>query len=325
MTSLEHNQKFCSDFMVKNKVFSRYSRVSEQVPTILLDTSPLPKNAYNPSILRNWQTKEMFLTYRYHFADDFRTKLGIATIGSAGSIRSVQDLDLGAGEHSVEDARLFSLHSEPWMSWVEADISERMHPKAIVKYGQIEPGFKVNRVYQPAQSSGNDWREMQKNWCFFESDENLFCIMISWPEQIIFQIQGEKVINEYKTKGITWPYGNIRGGNIVPHKGKLLRFFHSATNRGIGRPEHRYFVGCCVMNSRPPFETVKICSKPIIYGSEVDQLKSADRKACFHFKPNVAFPCGAINDGDNFVLSTGINDMACSIVRLTENHLNLTL
>lgn len=335
--SAEHNSRLCAEAVAKSGVHSRFPRVSEQVECLTLGLESLPKHAYNPSILRNGG--KLWMTYRYHFGGDARTRLGICQLGDGGKV--VKSADLPISAFSVEDARLFSLHGEPWMSWVESQWEGKFeNPRCITKYAQLESyldplepdeeirrnqvlmGFKINRQFQ-VKAGGNDMSSMQKNWCFFESDENLFCIFESWPEQIVFQIKGDAVINEYRTKEVKWPYGPVRGGTIVPYDSKLLRFFHSATDYGIGRPEHRYFVGAAILESKPPFATIAISRKPVLYGSESDNFKSAERKAIHHWKESVAFPTGAIVDGDNFILAVGVNDCACALVRIKPEMLNL--
>ena len=332
--STEHNSKLCAEFIARSKVFSRYPRASEQAESLPFG-SGLPKFAYNNSVLG--QDGKILMTYRYHFADDYRTKLGMATIVNSKIEKAV---DLPIDGISTEDARLFSLHGEPWMSWVDSNFLGQKDPKCCVKYaqldsyldplepdeairrGQVEKGFKVDRIFQ-VKAGGNDMTSMQKNWCFFESDENLFAIFETWPEQIVFQIKGDVVINEYRTPTTMWPYGIIRGGNIVPYDGKLLRFFHSSTDYGIGRPEKRYYVGALLMERRPPFTVLAVSKKPILYGSEIDNLTSADRKACRHWKATVVFPCGAVVAKDTFILAAGINDASCALLRIKPEMLNL--
>ena len=318
--SLKYNAALLRSFLAKCKVYSRYPRVSEQAQCLPLDIAKLPAHAYNPSIIRHHD--KLWMTYRYH-SGDRTTKIGIAEISPTGDVVSTQDLALG--ETSCEDARLFSLHGEPWMSWVEAKWDEGfVNPLCVVKYTRLDKGqdWKTTRIYQP-KVDRNDWSWMHKNWCFFESDENLYCINRSWPQQTIFQIQGETVIQEHNPPGICWPYGEIRGDNIIPYEGKFLRVFHSATDKGIGRIEHRYYIGACLLESKPPFNVLAVSKKPILYGSEIDMFKSAERKACFHWKANVVFSCGLMLDEDHFIISVGINDAACAMVRISKDKLNL--
>ena len=312
---MRHNRELCEKYMTDNGVTSRYPAVTEQVETIPLDTSKLPPFAYNPSICK--VNGKLCLSYRYHFDGDARTRLGIATIVD-GAATNPKDLEFTtpAKGNSLEDARLFRFHGETSVSWVESTLEAGRTPRCVVKYGHFDSGHKVGRSFQ-VKGGSNDGTSMEKNWAFFESDENLFAIYASQPVQVVLQIQGETIINEYKTPEARWPYGVIRGGNIVPYDGKLLRFFHSRTDLGLGRLEPRYYAGACLMDAKPPFKVLAISKKPIIYGSELL------RYPIHHFKENVVFPCGAMVDGDAFILSLGINDSACLLAKIKPAALNL--
>ena len=312
---MKHNRELCEKYMADNGVTSRYPAVTEQVETLPLDTSSLPPFAYNPSICK--VNGKLCLSYRYHFDGDARTRLGIATIVD-GAATNPKDLEFStpAKGNSMEDARLFRFHGETSVSWVESTLEAGKLPRCVVKYGHFESGHKVGRSFQ-VKGGSNDGTSMEKNWAFFESEENLFSIYASQPGQVVLQIQGETIINEYKTPEARWPYGVIRGGNIVPYDGKLLRFFHSRTDLGLGRLEPRYYVGACLMDAKPPFKVLAISKKPIIYGSELL------RYPIHHFKENVVFPCGAMVDGDAFILSLGINDSACLLAKIKPVALNL--
>lgn len=331
MISLEYNRKLNAEYISAGKVFSRYPKVSQQAESLPLETAKLPAYSYNPSLYR--ANEKVLLTYRYHpKPGDFTTRLGIAELGANGVVEKSSTLPIDG--FSIEDGRLFSLHGEPWLSWVESKWEGKFeNAKSIVKYSRLEqvvnalpgePRWKVSRIYQ-VEGGGNDGASTQKNWCLFESNENLFCVFETVPEQIVFQIQGHKIVNEYRTPASRWPYGTIRGGNIVPWKDKLLRVFHSSIDYvwAGGRIEKRYFIGCLLMNPTTPFAVVAVASKPMIFGSEIDGLNSAQRKVCHHWKANVAFPCGAVADGENLVIAVGINDAACAVVRVKDSQLHL--
>lgn len=315
--SIIHNRDLATDFIAKSGVLSRYPKVSEQVECLPLDSARLPAFSYNPSIYR--KEGRLWMTYRYHYEANFKTRIGIAEIKENGEVLKSQDIPLS--NDSCEDARLFTLHVEPWMSWVEARFTDGHYAAtSVVKYGKLSSDWKITTVHQPARHA-NDGNYMQKNWCFFESDENLFCVYRSWPEQIIFHVQGDSVVSEYKSPGVKWPYGETRGGNIVPYKDKLLHVFHSSTQQGIGQREQRYYVGACLMEPKPPFSVLAVIKKPIIYGSEVDNLTPEQRASCRQWKSNVVFPCGLLTEGEGWILACGINDSACALVKIKDLNL----
>ncbi len=318
--TLKHNRELAAAFIAKSKVFSRFPKVSEQAEFLPLDTSKLPPYAYNPSIIDAHGKRLM--TYRYHFAGDWRTRLGIAEVDPIGIAFNPQDIPLEG--NAQEDARLFWFHGEVWMSWVESNFIGQSNPKCVVRYGQLEQG-RIVRVLQP-KCGGNTGKDMEKNWAFFESDENLYCIYKAEPEQTVLQMQGETVIHEHKTTGPRWPYGTIRGGSIVPYDGNLLRFFHSSTDRGPGCMEYRYYMGACLMEPKPPFKTIAASKNPILFGSEIDHLTGAQRKACFHWRTmgkSIVIPYGAVIHDGGWLVSVGINDFSCALVKIKPEMLNL--
>lgn len=308
---LVYNSKLANEYIAASGVASRYPSVTDQCDTISIDCSKLPRFSYNPSICKH--IGRLWLSYRYHFSGDYRTRLGIAEIVD-GVCREPRDLSLSGT--SLEDARLISFRGDLLASWVESDFLGQLNPKSVIKYSNITSSGAPERVYQPAPHA-NDGQTMQKNWCFFESDENLFCIFLSVPEQIAFHLQGNVVINEHKTPAVRWPYGSVRGGAVVPYDGKLLRFFHSKTIAGIDRPEIRYYVGACIMEPKPPFAVTRVSRRPIIYGSELPKTD------VFHFKQNVVFPCGAVANDGYWTLAIGVNDCACALAKITPEQLNL--
>jgi predicted GH43/DUF377 family glycosyl hydrolase len=127
---------------------------------------------------------------------------------------------------------------------------------------------------------------------------SLYCIYKSHPDQIVFEMEGDRVIKEYKIPGPRWAWGDIRGGTTpIPYKGALLRFFHSALDYDILPNRRRYFVGAMTMEDKPPFKPVAISRRPILWGSELDTLSETERSSALQYKTKVIFPLGAVQNG----------------------------
>lgn len=183
--------------------------------------------------------------------------------------------------------------------------------------------LEIPKFWQPA-IEGNDFSTCQKNWVFFDRGGKLFCIHSCHPHHSIYELDGDRVAMHYSTLGPRWPYGEIRGGTVpVEHEGRLLRFFHSATRQGIGTVEHRYYIGAYVMEPEPPFAVLAVSRKPILYGCEVDAMKSAERKACPFWKANVVFASGILVQDGHWLLSVGVNDSGIALAKITPDRLNL--
>jgi predicted GH43/DUF377 family glycosyl hydrolase len=315
----ENNERLMKDWMHLKGISTNYPKVSSQAKTTVINPNAIYKFGYNPSIIRH--DGKILLAYRAHpVLTDAQTKIGIAELDEDLNVRSNQLLDIPG--KSVEDPRLFCGEKYLYLSWVESTWPEQP-PKSVVKFGMLkslEGKWGTSLESQPNYGR-NDFSTMEKNWVFFIHEEKGMCLYASQPEQIVISIWGEK-ITEFKSKSPTWAWGDIRGGCIVPYKDKLLRFFHSRLENEPAPIRWRYYVGCLLMESTPPFKVLKVCKEPIIRGSEDDDL-GEQRQACPHWKSNVIFPTTCILQGDDFLLSVGINDAESAVVRLKEEDLKL--
>jgi len=142
MTSLDHNRELMTALLAKAGNPPRFPPVSQQAECLPLDTSKLPPFAYNPSIFRTGD--KTLLTYRYHFAGDFRTKLGLAQLTPDGAVQNAVDLPLKG--NSLEDARLFTFRVEAWLSGGESEFIGQAHPKSVVKYAPMSNLEESNQV-----------------------------------------------------------------------------------------------------------------------------------------------------------------------------------
>jgi len=147
---------------------------------------------------------------------------------------------------------------------------------------------------------------------------SLFFIYQTMPEQIVCEVEADTIVNTYKSKSPEWDYGDIRGGNIIPWKGGLLRVFHSRMDNEMPPHYWRYYVGALLMESKPPFNVISITKKPILVGSE--EGGSLD---CFHHKPKVVFPLGLQAMDGGVLISVGVNDCESVVVKMSEGELKL--
>ena len=247
-------------------------------------------DAYNPSILE-FEGRTVTI-YRYHDRNDWRTALACDD-GYGEEFRLVSPLPK---EYSLEDARLFELGGNIHAAYVASTVVDREW-RSYVAYGEIRDG---HLGHVQVQYNGNDFRGMTKNWVPFVHDDVLHLLYgIKGNDQIVLRVDGNRVQAEYNSPGPTWAWGQIRGGAIVPHEGKLLRFFHSRVGEHAAG---KYFIGASLMDASPPFKTEAVSSKPVIEG---DERWTAD---CPHWKANCALPFGAIKRDGKFLLSYGRND-----------------
>lgn len=294
------------DIVIKSPMLARYPAVADQLETLKLDTRHMMLFGYNPTLLKTPQGFNM--VYRYHEAGS-NTALGVAEFDILGNFQSGGRLH-AIKDKSLDDAKYFQCNGQTLISWVESNYP--LDLKAVVKYAPISGGLDLGHI-KTFPFDGNDGSTCQKNYLPFDK----YCIYACSPKHLVyehFDTSSDVAWCKHETESPRWAYGEIRGGTPpVPYEGKLLRFFHSSLrNEFASTVAHRYYIGCYLMEDKPPFKVVRVCKKPILFGSELDSLTTEQRTKCFHRKVNVVFPNGLIEAKDSWLLSSGAND--CEIV-----------
>lgn len=318
---LAHNEKLHSEFQVSHGEITLAKAVVDQLPSVIINRHALEPYAYNPTIIQH--NDRLLCCYRFHDQRDLSTALSVAQIDLSGNVLRKWPLQLPQAGGSEEDARFFMFKGELHLSYVDSTYPS-LPARAVVKYGRlVEDGDVMKLVdIQQVQYGDNDYEHCNKNWIFFEHNNELLCWFTA--EELI-RVKGSTALQVAKNKLPGWEYGQIRGGTIpVPWKnGSLLRFFHSAIDSEIAPYRRRYFIGAMVMRGKHPFDSTIISKHPIITASERDILSAMERSGCGQYKPKVVFPLGCVPVEDGWVLSVGINDSHCALVKITETDLNL--
>lgn len=222
-------------------------------------------------------------------------------------------------DNSMEDCRLF-LHMEKlWLSWTVSQWPATEF-RAVVAVGVLvedEKSWRIKPWHIP-NYGGNDFSTIQKNWLFISRGEKLFCWYgIVNNEQIVLHIEGARVEEVFKSKALPWK-SEIHGGAICEFEsGNLLHIFNSHTVHS-NRTLDRYRIGAAELAGAPPFEMLRISTRPILVGEEGACLDKNPR-----YKSSVVFCCGVIREGNEFLMSFGNNDNDCRLIRLTKDDLHL--
>lgn len=222
--------------------------------------------------------------------------------------------------NSFEDGRLFVHQNKLWISCTVSQWPSDQF-RSVVAYGALvesESHWSIGPYYLPNYGR-NAFTAVEKNFLFIPRGEQLWCIYrVIGHEQIIIQLEGSVVKEVLKSKALLWPKAEIHGGAICEgNNGNLLHFFNSHTSHKE-RHRDRYSIGCAELAGQPPFDMLRISKSPILSGEEGACL---DKNV--HYKSNVVFCCGAIKDGDSWLLSYGWNDCQARLVRLREADLKL--
>ena len=316
MTSHQHNDILAKKFGVPPP----YPPVTQQLETLPLNRKQLKPHGYNPSIIR-WNGR-ILMAYRFHPGYEWATRLAVAELDQSFKVIGHKELGLG-DKASFEDPRLFIHQDALWMSWTEsAGPTGNWH--CVVKYGKLKEEEKLWTVpgqFQP-KFGFNDGAALEKGWVFHPHGKALFFVYESSPSYVLCEVEGDVASEASREKSEHWPWGAKKGGCIVEcADGKYLRFFHSTLDNennpgAVNNHKRRYYIGCT--------KDGRQCRRPILAGSELCDLTGIEMTSINHYKSNVVFGSGAIAmDDGSFVLSVGINDAQCALIRVKESDLNL--
>ena len=276
----------------------------------------LTTDGYNPTMMDD------FLIYRHHpTPGHWRTQLKI--------IDGVTDLaDIKPPEqfkdHSIEDARFFTIGGRPHISYTVArtvQVGGANQFRCVMQYGEIvhQDGYwQIKNHFQPKYGH-NDFSALEKNWSFWAYEGRLFAAYQRSPEQIIIEIEGDKVVQEYRTPCPPCSFGTPRGGtHPIRNNGEdWIQFFHTQTVNRKSAFWWNYSMGALTMDAKPPFAIKKISSHPVLVGNE---KYFPNNKV---WKPKVVIPFGAEYRNGEYRVSVGLNDSACAIATIKQDMLNL--
>lgn len=298
-----HNKNLFDKFMAEHKIAFERPPVADQLPTFKVDV-----RGYNPSIIR-WNGK-LLMSYRYHHDGTLSTRLALAELDETFKVVENHNLELNDESLSQEDARLFIHDGKLFMSYVASEWPR--FPSATVKYVELtKPDHWRSTL--PIEHPYKDRQTLEKNHLPFPQADGL---KIIYKSGVIFKVDSR---DEWLSTPDHWPYGEIRGGTVpMPYGDKLIRFFHSSLKNEMPPLRARYYCGALLMSPVPPFQTLAISSRPILYGSEVGGDDTQRQ-----FKKAVVIPYGAIEHDGGWIISTGINDSECRLVVVKPENLNL--
>ncbi len=320
-----HNEGKAREWLKDNGGEALFPAVSKQIKAMRVNPVALHPYGYNPSIIRH--NGRLLMAYRYHPNNNLSTRLAMAEFDGQWNVVKNYEIQVPSQSQSSEDPRLFTFQGQLWMSWVDADFPSPA-PTSTVKIGritQISSAWNIEDMKQPLREGGNRGTDVEKNWVFFEHDQQLHWLYKTINgSQFIEQLENGTGNVAHTSKAPRWAWGEIRGGTTpLPYNGKLIRFFHSSLDFEMPPAQRRYFMGAAIMEPEPPFKTVAVSKSPIVIGSELEDLTETERAGCLAHKQKVVFPAGAIIHEDGWVVSVGLNDCESALLMVKEKNLNL--
>jgi hypothetical protein len=211
-----------------------------------------------------------------------------------------------------EDPRVLVYNNKIYISCVNYihEKNHLIHQKILVLNENFEHINSIHPVYGHNGKSIIENSGREKNWTYFIYENKLYCVYTIDPHVVIEFDWNGNVVSKYVTyfncKNI-WKYGYCRGGtNPIYKDGYMHSFFHSSIP--CNKTRRKYIMGYYKFEAKPPFNIVEINENPILWGNEIDDFILKE------INPPVIFPCGAVLDNNQFIISYGVNDEKTGIL-----------
>lgn len=308
---LAHNRAKLAEFLTANNIRCQRPPIDQQVESVIV--KGIHPGGYNGAIQR-FEDK-LVLVYRWHNdpQQPAKTILSISELDAEFNVTSNQVLDLN-DDNSLEDGRLFVHEGKLKMVYVSSRWPAM--PWSVVKVCTLsKPDHWRASDFQETPPVGIEKQPIEKNFVPFVVGGRAYVIYRSWPRQIIYSLYDGQI---FECEPLRYPYGEIRGGCVIPYGDKLLRFFHSSNRSEMPPVTWRYFCSIAIHEPTRPFEMIRVLQRPIIFGSEIGGDESLR-----HFKPNIVMPMGVIEHEGGWALSIGRNDAEVLIAKIKPEDLNL--
>lgn len=204
------------------------------------------------------------------------------------------DLKHRRAKYGREDPRLFRFRGQLHISYIGC-VGTTNPLRTHQLYARLTDDLRVEKEFAPRLRVRQWW---EKNWTFFEHDEQLHAIYSISPYRVI-RIDGEDTADVLvDNQTLPWSGGVLRGGASPVRVGdEWYCFFHGK----IAAPEYSvYNTGVFVFQAKPPFRIVAITPHPI-------DVANIENKPDDQWCP-VLFCGGAVRHGTSWVTANGIHD-----------------
>lgn len=214
-----------------------------------------------------------------------------------GSLRRLRLFRESVSNYGREDPRLFWFRGRLHVMFT--GVSGNFSPTHVC-YARLRENLTVEKIYAPHYERRRGW---EKNWQFFEHEEELYAVYTIAPHRVL-KIDGDQATEAYLTQdAVPWAAGEMRGGAPPVHIGdEWWSFFHSSLEPG---GKKTYYTGAYAFEARPPFRITRITREPILVGDW--NVKPPDQYCA------VVFAGGAVRVGDRWIVAHGMYDRWCEL------------
>lgn len=266
---------------------------------------------FNPSLIEDPTTPGGYLlAYRDGWAGSeihlIRLGADFAPVGESWRL----DLRHNQAAYGREDPRLFMHAGRLHIAYIGV-VGQRAKIHTNMLYARLTEDCRVEEVFAPRLKGRRSW---EKNWSFTSHGGELFAIYTVSPHRVL-RITGNAAEHAYESPcPIPWKGGEMRGGAAPVLVGnEWWHFFHDRLENGV----RTYRTGLYTFENALPFKIRRYIPEPIMVADGT--TKPADQYAA------VVFTCGAVRQGGDWILSSGIHDRYSELTRFSHAELESKL
>ena len=220
---------------------------------------------------------------------------------------------INPNHYSLEDPRFFVHNNQLWIQ-----ISVIRHINHDITWGKIGIVNYNTQTLRILQVDGGN-TPLEKNWVFFEYEDELYCTYALFNGQHAVYKVDERVIKSCYQTAFVNIYPTLSGtSNLVLKDGLLWGVGHTKTVKKQKLWIAEYSAIFYAINPGPPFQVVYLQKSPFISTNGEHRTFDGRTIGCI-------FPSGLIADGDDWIISAGINDLFISILRIPHAEVTKTL
>lgn len=289
--------KGCSDFLprgvIGGKLVKRFDEhnLSPSTPGKRFNTSIVAEgDGYILAYRTGWKGSEINL---------IRLDAYFAPVGDSWQL----SLSHSRANYGREDPRLFWHNDRVHVAYIGVTSNSGKVATSVL-YARLTEDLQVEEVFYPHLPERHMW---EKNWSMFSHGGTLYATYAIAPHRIL-RIDGNHAEFAYESiMPAPWHGGEMRGGASPILIGN--EFWHVFHDRIMVAGVKTYRAGIYTFTNKPPFRVQRFIAEPIMVADGA--TRPGDQYcAC-------VFPCGAVVDGDDLVISSGVHDRWTELQRFS--------
>lgn len=292
---------------------------------------------YNPTLIRHNGRTYMF--YRYEPSPGcYYTDIAMAEISTGGSIsgtpRKLRIPRTSAAVCTLDDPRAYVWRGNLWLMVTQSTETRGKNGmwaahitlnRIDLETGNTLQTIKPDIGHNHNLSSGFHGIKCEKNWVPIVNGDSLYFIYSIDPLKIAVWNDKRKnleMLVSHQDILTNLHYINDRkqriyrgSTNFVEDCGDYIGMWHASSMMADGR--RKYYAGFMKVNldDREKKFTVTVNAGNTLVGEDGGELDiRLKQEPHSNWKPKVVFPCGILDDGRYYVVSSGWNDCRCELI-----------